>query len=89
MEQNLEGVGVVEVGLHWSVIQRAPMLRHLALMIVASLSAGCADDVVMRNPQTGMTETCRESMSGFNPWSQKMACVAGHEAQGWTLVSGE
>ena len=43
----------------------------------------------MKNPQTGLTETCHESVRGFDPWSQKMACVASHEAQGWIKVGRE
>jgi hypothetical protein len=36
-----------------------------------------------------MTEICQESLRGFDPWSQKMACVASHEAQGWIRVDRE
>lgn len=70
--------------IKWSTIP-----RFIALVVLAGVSTGCADDVVMRNPQTGQTETCRESMQGLDPWSQKMSCVADHEAQGWTRVGQE
>jgi hypothetical protein len=60
------------------------MLRYVVLMGAAIALAGCADDVVMRNGLTGKTETCEDILRGFNPWSQTMACVANHEAQGWT-----
>jgi hypothetical protein len=65
------------------------MLRWVAVSVVAAVSAGCAGDVVMESPRTGMTEICRESFYGFNPWSQKMACVGNHEAQGWVRVNSE
>ena len=60
------------------------MLRYVALIVVAGVSTGCAGDVVMQNPRTGMTQICKESLRGLNPWSQTMACVANYEAQGWT-----
>lgn len=66
--------------------RRTRVLRCVALSVVAAVSTGCADDVVMENPRTGITEICRESLSGFNPWSQTMACVGNHEAQGWIRV---
>jgi hypothetical protein len=53
------------------------------LIAAAGALAGCAD-IVMENPRTGMTERC--PVSGVNPWSQTMACVADHEAQGWIRV---
>lgn len=59
-------------------------MRYMVLIVVTCVSTGCADDVVMKNPQTGQTETCHESLRGLDPWSQSMACVADHEAQGWT-----
>ena len=63
------------------------MLRYLALMFVVSVSTGCADDVVMANPSTGMTQICQENLGGLNPWSQTMACVGNYEAQGWTRAN--
>lgn len=63
--------------------------RCLVLILAAGVSAGCAGDVVMQNPRTGQTETCQESLHGFDPWSQTMACVETHEAQGWTRVDRE
>jgi hypothetical protein len=65
------------------------MLRYVALIVVAGVSTGCADHVVMQNPRTGMTEICEESLRGLNPWSQTMACVANYEAQGWTRGNQE
>ncbi len=57
--------------------------RTAALLGVALL-AGCGTgDVPMRQPQTGATALCRESLHGLDPWSQNDACVAGYEAQGW------
>jgi hypothetical protein len=67
---------------------RSPVLR-CGVLIVAAASAGCSNDVVMQNPRTGMTGICQESVRGFDPWSQKMACVASHEAQGWIRVDRE
>jgi hypothetical protein len=62
---------------------------YVALIVVVGVSTGCADDVVMTNPTTGMTQVCRESLGGLNPWSQTMACVANYEAQGWTRANQE
>jgi hypothetical protein len=45
------------------------------------VSVGCAGNVVMLNPRTGETTTCRAS--SLNPWSQQEACVGDHIAQGW------
>ena len=42
-----------------------------------------ATDVVMRNPRTGETTTCKASLAGFNPWSQQHACIGEHIAGGW------
>jgi hypothetical protein len=64
-----------------------PLLRYVVLVVVAGVSTGCADDVVMKNPRTGMAEICQESLRGLNPWSQTMACVASREAQGWIKAS--
>jgi uncharacterized protein YceK len=61
-------------------------VRYLALVlviVVASVVSGCATDVVMRNPRTGETATCRASLAGFNPWSQQEACIGDHIAGGW------
>jgi hypothetical protein len=63
---------------------RMATLRCTVLIIACGVAAGCAQDVVVQNPQTGTAEICRESLGGFNPWSQKMGCVADHVAQGWT-----
>lgn len=51
--------------------------------MVAALVSGCATDVVMRNPRTGETATCKASLAGFNPWSQQDACIGEHTAGGW------
>jgi hypothetical protein len=66
-----------------------PTLRYIVLIVVAGVSTGCADDVVMTNPSTGMTQICQESLGGLNPWSQTMACVGNYEAQGWTRDNQE
>jgi hypothetical protein len=67
------------------------MSHLLPLLACAALLAavGCADDVTMRNPRTGATEVCRQSLQGLDPWSQTMTCVANHEAQGWKRVAPE
>lgn len=58
-------------------------LRYLTLIIAACVLTGCARarDVVMLNPLTGETMTCRASP--LNPLSQQEACVGDHIAQGW------
>lgn len=66
--------------IKWTTIR-----RYIALLVVACVSTGCAG-VVMQDPHTGATETCQNSLAELNPWSQTMACVANHEAQGWTRV---
>lgn len=60
--------------------------RYLVLIFAICASAGCEHDQTLKNPQTGATEICRESLGGVNPWSQNMGCVAEHVAQGWTRV---
>jgi hypothetical protein len=60
------------------------MARCTVLIVACGVAAGCTQDVVVQNPQTGVSETCRGSLDGFNPWSQTMSCVADHVAQGWT-----
>jgi hypothetical protein len=72
-----------------SLVWWTPMLRYVALIGVVGVSTGCADDVVMQNPRTGMTQICGESLRGLNPWAQTMACVANYEAQGWTRANQE
>ncbi|MGO8915821.1 MAG: hypothetical protein ACLQJR_07935 [Stellaceae bacterium] len=71
------------------LVPSMPILRYVVLIVAAVVSAGCAADVVMKNPRTGMSETCQESLHGLDPWSQTMACVASHEAEGWTRVGQE
>jgi hypothetical protein len=56
-------------------------LRYLPLIIATSLLMGCARDVVMLNPRTGKTMTCR--VSPLNPWSQQQACIGNRIAEGW------
>ena len=58
-------------------------IRCLSLVVAAVLVSGCATDVVMRNPRTGETATCKASLAGFNPWSQQAACIGEHIAGGW------
>ena len=62
-------------------------MRYLTLLIAACLLAGCAGDVVMLNPRTGETMTCRASP--LNPWSQQEACVGDHIAQGWKKLESQ
>jgi hypothetical protein len=58
-------------------------LRYLTVIGAAGVLAGCAADVVMVNPRTGETATCREELRGLNPWSQKEACVGDYITKGW------
>ncbi len=89
MKPNSRVSGGISAGPDRTLARWAPILRYVVLIAVAGVSAGCADDVVMKNPHTGMTETCKESLHGLDPWSQTMSCVASHEAQGWTRVNQE
>jgi hypothetical protein len=61
-------------------------MRHLGLVLILVLLEGCAAPIAVRDPQTGATVTCSTPESELNPWSQSEACVAGHIAQGWTIV---
>ena len=63
------------------------LVRDLVLMLAAGMLTGCAADVVMRDPRTGETAVCRESLMGLNPWSQKEACVGEYLTQGWNRAS--
>jgi hypothetical protein len=69
-------------------MRRSPV-RYLALITAACLLAGCAADVAMVNPRTGEKATCRESLWGLNPWSQKEACVGKYIAEGWIRNGGD
>jgi hypothetical protein len=59
---------------------------HWLLLLACGLLAGCASDVSLQDPRTGQIVTCRESLAGFNPWSQKDACVVGYITQGWVTT---
>ncbi len=59
------------------------LVRYLVWIGAACALSGCAADVVMLNPRTGETVTCRESLRGLNPWSQQEACIGDHIAGGW------
>jgi len=56
-------------------------LQYLTLLIAICVVTGCAREVVMLNPRTGETTTCRAS--AVNPWSQQEACVGDGIAHGW------
>jgi hypothetical protein len=51
------------------------------VIIAVCVVMGCARDVVMLNPRTGETTTCRAS--ALNPWSQQETCIGEHIAHGW------
>ncbi len=63
-------------------------MRYLLLIVAACLMTGCAADVVMLNPRTDETATCKASLSGLNPWSQQEACVADYLERGWVRRDG-
>jgi len=62
---------------------RTLRLRYLALAIAAGSLTGCAADVVMQNPRTDESATCRSSLWGLNPWSRQEACIGDYMARGW------
>ena len=64
-------------------------VRSLTLVTAACLLTGCAADVVMLNPRTNEKATCRESLRGLNPWSQKEACIGHYIAEGWIRAGGD
>jgi hypothetical protein len=61
-------------------------LRYVAVIVLACLTAGCADDIVMRSPRTGETATCAQSLASWDPWSQTYACAAAKAEQGWVVT---
>ncbi len=62
-------------------------MRYLMLIVAACFATSCAEDVVMLNPRTGETVTCRAAP--LNPWSQQEACVGDHIAQGWKRLESQ
>ncbi len=56
-------------------------MRYPMVIIAVCMVMGCARDVVMLNPRTGETTTCRAS--ALNPWSQQETCIGDHIAHGW------
>jgi hypothetical protein len=68
---------------------RRLLVGYLTLLTTACLLSGCAADVAMINPRTGEKATCRESLKGLNPWSQKEACVGKYIAEGWIKADGD
>ena len=64
-------------------------MRYLALIAAVCLLGGCAADVVMVNPRTGTTASCRASLRGLNPWSQQEACIGDYTADGWIRAGGD
>src|SRR5262249_52332740 len=51
--------------------KRRVALRHLLAFIALYALPGCARDVLMLDPRTGETTTCRAST--LDPWSQQEA----------------
>ena len=60
--------------------KRGVALQCLTLIAICVVT-GCARDVVMLNPRTGETTTCRAN--AVNPWSQQEACIGDGIAHGW------
>ncbi len=56
-------------------------MRYPMVIIAVCMVMGCARDVVMLNPRTGETTTCRAS--ALNPWSQQETCIGDLIAHGW------
>lgn len=63
-------------------------MRYLISPLVLCLLSACASDsdVAMENPRTGETMTCRQSLTGLDPWSQTYACVTELATQGWVTI---
>jgi hypothetical protein len=55
-----------------NLVRWTPLLRYVALIAVVDVSTSCADDVVIQNPRTGMTQicqrACRALTRGRRPW---------------------
>jgi hypothetical protein len=62
---------------------RLRLLAMILLIAIAWVLSGCATDVIMVNPRTAETATCKASLRGFNPWSQQEACIGDLLATGW------
>jgi hypothetical protein len=70
------------------VTRREFSVRYIALILAGAMVAGCANDIVLKDPRSDASVTCPQSLGGLDPWSQTYACVARHAAQGWRVVSG-
>jgi hypothetical protein len=64
--------------------KRAVVVPYLLMAVAVGIVTGCARDVVILDPRTGETTTCRASP--LNPWSQQDACVGDYIAHGWRRV---
>ncbi len=64
-------------------------MRFVTVILATGALAACASDVQMQDPRTGETATCRQSLAGWDPWSQTYACVASHMEQGWVTTGGQ
>ena len=62
-------------------------MRIAIFVIMGLMLAACSAPVTIENPQTGQSLVCSEGALDWSPWSQQEACVAGHLAQGWTIIS--
>ncbi len=89
MTSNSYFSGGAEGSWNSGLVRWTPALRCVLLIVFACVLAGCADDVVLENPRTGMTAVCRHNLHGLDPWSLSMGCVASFEAQGWTRSGPE
>jgi hypothetical protein len=58
-------------------------VRYASLLVALGLLSACADDLALRNPRTGETAVCPQSLAGLDPWSQTYACATAYATQGW------
>jgi hypothetical protein len=61
-------------------------VKTALLCLILSSLAACAAPATVQDPKTVEAVLCSTETSEWNPWSQKDACVAGHLAEGWTIV---
>lgn len=68
------------------------MTKTLVLALLAATLAGCAENVVYRNPQTGQIVDCTsqgmmESRTAGGQLSGGMACISTYRKMGWERVN--
>lgn len=73
-----------------SVVLDGSTVRRAVLALSILLFAGCASDVVLRNPKTSQTATCkggsRYGLGGHFAQQDQMRCIDDFQRQGYERV---